>query len=375
MCIRDSLSPKRRFSRAPRACNSKVRGAAFAAHSTLSPDMRTRCPSTGNPRSANSLTVSASCRTTPVLSRMPTPASCTFLTSSERIASPISEGRGSPTATPSPADRPRPRPPARCPRRGSVSRCSRCRVSEGGPARAGPPSDTRHREHRETDPRRGHLAGGRGRGRSAGDGVAVGDPRPSEMGEAMRSEDVRKVHEAGVGILERTGVVLQDADTVRLFADRGFPVDGQRVRISGERVEWAAKAAPRTFELHARGARENLRFGERMVVSGTGGAPFILEGSTLRVGTLADLMAIAKVMHLSSNVDMLGFAVDPQDVPVEKRARRTLHALLTLSDKPPTLLGFAPDLADAAMTTAEIIWGARWHERPCLLAVLNLSLI
>jgi len=187
----------------------------------------------------------------------------------------------------------------------------------------------------------------------------------------MRSEDVRKVHEAGVGILERTGVVLQDADTVRLFADRGFPVDGQRVRISGERVEWAAKAAPRTFELHARGARENLRFGERMVVSGTGGAPFILEGSTLRVGTLTDLMAIAKVMHLSSNVDMLGFAVDPQDVPVEKRARRTLHALLTLSDKPPTLLGFAPDLADAAMTTAEIIWGARWHERPCLLAVLN----
>ncbi|MHB8870781.1 MAG: trimethylamine methyltransferase family protein [Thermoleophilia bacterium] len=187
----------------------------------------------------------------------------------------------------------------------------------------------------------------------------------------MRHEDLKRLHEAGVRILERTGVVVQDEDTVRLFADRGFSVEGQRVRISGEQVEWAAKAAPRSFVLHARGARSNLHFGAGMVVSGTGGAPFVLEGANLRVGTLADLMAMIKVMHRSPNVDMVGFAVDPQDVPVEKRARRTLHALLTLSDKPPTLLGFGPDLADAALTTAEIIWGAGWHERPCLMSVLN----
>jgi trimethylamine--corrinoid protein Co-methyltransferase len=158
---------------------------------------------------------------------------------------------------------------------------------------------------------------------------------------------------------------------VRLFARRGIPVDGRRVRIPEEWVEWAATAAPRSFVLHSRGARSNLHFGTGMVVSGTGGAPFVLEGSNLRVGTLADLMAMIKVMHRSPNVDMLGFAVDPQDIPVEKRARRTLHALLTLSDKPPTLLGFGPDLADAALTTAEIIWGAGWSEHPCLMAVLN----
>lgn len=187
----------------------------------------------------------------------------------------------------------------------------------------------------------------------------------------MRFQDLKKLHEAGVSILEKTGVVVQDEETVRLFADRGLPVEGQRVRIPGETVEWAAKAAPRTFVLHARGARSNLHFGTDMVVSCTGGAPFVLEGSTLRVGTLADLMAIIKVMHSSPNVNMSGFAVDPQDIPVEKRARRTLHALLTLSDKPPTLLGFGPDLADAALTTAEIIWGAGWQERPCLMAVLN----
>ena len=146
----------------------------------------------------------------------------------------------------------------------------------------------------------------------------------------MRFQDIKRVHEAGLTILERTGVIIQDEDTVRFFAAHGFPVDGQRVRMPGERVEWAAKVAPRTFELHARGRRSNLQFGERMVVSCTGGPPFVLEGSSLRMGTLADLMAIAKVMHMSPNVDMIGFAVDPQDIPQEKRARRTLHALLTL---------------------------------------------
>lgn len=187
----------------------------------------------------------------------------------------------------------------------------------------------------------------------------------------MRFQDIKKIHEAGVSILEKTGVVIQDEDTVRFFADRGFPVEGQRVRMPGERVEWAANAAPRTFELYARGSRSNLHFGTDMIVSGSGGAPFIVESSTLRVGTLADLMAIAKVMHMSPNVDMVGFAVEPQDISAEKRGRRTLHALLTLTDKPPTLLGFGPDLAEAALTTAEIIWGAGWEARPCLMAVLN----
>lgn len=187
----------------------------------------------------------------------------------------------------------------------------------------------------------------------------------------MRFQDLKALHEAGVTILEKTGIVVQDADTVRLFAAHGFPVDGDRVRIPGERVEWAAKAAPRRFTLYARGSRSNIDFGSRMVVSGTGGAPFVLEASTLRVGTLADLMALIKVMHRSPNVDMIGFAVDPQDVAEGKRARRTLHALLTLSDKPPTLPGYSHDLADAVLTTAEIIWGADWAKRPCVLSVLN----
>jgi trimethylamine--corrinoid protein Co-methyltransferase len=187
----------------------------------------------------------------------------------------------------------------------------------------------------------------------------------------MRFHDLKRIHEAGIGILERTGVDFHDEETLRMFADRGFPVEGRRVRIPPDRVEWAVEAAPRSFTLHARGSRSNIEFGQGMVVSGTGGAPFILEGATLRVGTLADLMALIKVMHRSPNVDMVGFAVDPQDIPLETRARRTLHAILTLSDKPPTLPGYGPDLADAVITTSEIIWGQDWARRPCVLTVLN----
>ena len=82
-------------------------------------------------------------------------------------------------------------------------------------------------------------------------------------------------------------------------------------------------------------------------------------------------MEMVKVMHQSPNVDMLGFALEPQDVPQEKRHLRTLHALLTLSDKPVTFPGYNAELAGVAAATAEIMWGADWHEQPRLVFVGN----
>ncbi len=187
----------------------------------------------------------------------------------------------------------------------------------------------------------------------------------------MRFREIKKIHEAGLRILERTGVVFQDGETLSLFAQHGHQVDGQRVRMPADKVQAAIESAPASFVLHAREPRQNLEFGARLVVAATGGAAFVLEGTTLRVGQLTDLVALAKVMHQSAQVDMLGFSVEPQDIPLEKRSRWALHTLLTLSDKPLTFPGFSPDLLEAATGTAEILWGASWHEKPRLLSVLN----
>lgn len=187
----------------------------------------------------------------------------------------------------------------------------------------------------------------------------------------MRYQDLKRVHEAGLRILEHTGVVFHDADSVKLLAARGFPADGHRVRMPEEKVEAAIHSAPSSFVLRGRVPGKDLLFGEGLVVAAAAGAPFVLEGTTMRVGTLADLVACAKLMHQSRNIDMLGFAVEPQDVPLDKRYRRGLHKFLTLSDKQFEYPMSQPDHAEAARVTSEILWGENWHEEPRVLTVVN----
>ncbi len=187
----------------------------------------------------------------------------------------------------------------------------------------------------------------------------------------MRLRDIKKIHEAGLRILEQIGVLFLDPDALALLSQRGFSVDGRRVRMAADDVETCIRSAPTSFALHGRGPSTDLVFGEGLIVAATGGSSFVLEGLDLRAGTEADLVQLVKVMHLSRNIDMLGFAIEPQDVPREKRHLRSLHALLTLSDKPVTFPGYSPELAEAAAATAEILWGADWHEQPRLLFVAN----
>jgi trimethylamine---corrinoid protein Co-methyltransferase len=187
----------------------------------------------------------------------------------------------------------------------------------------------------------------------------------------VRLQDIKGIHEAGLRILEEIGVLFLDSDALALLSRRGFSVEGNRVRMGAERVTAAVRSAPTSFALRGRRPRTDLVFGEGLIVAATGGSSFVLEGVELRAGTEADLIDLVKVMHQSRNIDMLGFAIEPQDVPLAKRNLRSLHALLTLSDKPVTFPGYSAELAEAATATAEILWGADWHEQPRLLFVAN----
>jgi len=187
----------------------------------------------------------------------------------------------------------------------------------------------------------------------------------------VRFQDIKGIHEAGLRILERTGVVFQDAEALELLSQRGLAVDGQRVRMAAHYVEASVRSAPRSFVVHGRGSGADLVFGGSLIVAATGGSSSVLEGLDRRAGTLADLEDLVKVMHQSRNIDMIAFAVDPQDVAPKKRHLRSLHTLLTLSDKSVVFPGYSPQVAEAATVTAEILWGADWHDEPRLLFVAN----
>jgi len=183
--------------------------------------------------------------------------------------------------------------------------------------------------------------------------------------------DIEQLHAAALRVLARTGVLVQDDEAVALLRSRGACCDGRRVFLDEGAVTAALAAAPSSFVLGGRSSTRDLTVGGRAVY-GTGSGPaFVLAGDGLRPGRLDDTRAAAKLCHLSPVIDFNGDAVEPLDLPEERRTRLSTHARLTLSDKAVEWIASVDDDLDAAVAINEILFGADWAARPRALIVLN----
>ncbi len=188
----------------------------------------------------------------------------------------------------------------------------------------------------------------------------------------MPSDDVRRVHEAGLRILERTGMVFKHAKALAVFGAHGFEVDGQRVLMSAEQVLHALAPAPAEFVLQGRSPDRDLRFGGDGLVVATGaGPPLLVEAGASRPCTDDDLQTSIRLAHQLANVDMIGFPLEPQDVPPADRYTLCVRRALTLSDKPLEYALSTAEHLQVALDTSEILFGSRWEERPRLFGVVN----
>ena len=69
----------------------------------------------------------------------------------------------------------------------------------------------------------------------------------------MLSEGQRKdIYQAALEILERTGAVIHDQESLELFKNAGCWVEGDRVRFPAGLTEWAVAAAPSRILLYDR---------------------------------------------------------------------------------------------------------------------------
>lgn len=186
--------------------------------------------------------------------------------------------------------------------------------------------------------------------------------------------DIVAIHEAALRVLAHTGVVVMDDDAVALLKTTGARTDGRRVLIAEPQVERALAGAPSAFTLAGRTPARDLRFGEGRPVFGSGSGPaYVLDGASVRPGTLADAQAATKVGHLSPCLDFNSDCIEPLDLPEDERTRRCTHARLTLSDKSIEWTASLEGDVDEAVAMNEILYGAQWARRPRALIVLNTS--
>jgi trimethylamine--corrinoid protein Co-methyltransferase len=197
-------------------------------------------------------------------------------------------------------------------------------------------------------------------------------------GEVPAAPSVAAVHESALRVLERTGVLVQDDEAVALLAGRGARCEGRRVHLSEDQVQAALATAPSSFVLAGRRPELGLPLGgaDGRVFGSGSGAAYMLDrdargAPVMRPGTLADLEKTAKLGHMLSAIDFNSDCMEPLDVAEGERTRRGTRARLLASDKAIEWVASVDEDVDESARINEILFGARWHERPRALIVLN----
>jgi trimethylamine--corrinoid protein Co-methyltransferase len=154
--------------------------------------------------------------------------------------------------------------------------------------------------------------------------------------EILTKNQVEKVHETSLQILEKIGIDFGYPPAVEVLKKGGAKVDGQRVFFSPRLIEAQIKKAPRRFALHARNPQNNLVIGGSNTVLAPGyGAPFVFDLEYgRRKATLKDFDNFVKLTGASANQDILsGTVVEPTDTPYETRHAQMIYSAVKYSDK------------------------------------------
>ena len=192
--------------------------------------------------------------------------------------------------------------------------------------------------------------------------------------EILTTEEVQKIHEATLWIIENVGVRFPSQRALEIWEASGATVDREKkiVRAKGELIEEALKKCPPTYSLAARDPDQDLPLDGNHVFLGTDGCGVevidIYTGQK-RTSCLRDVQEIARVADATEEVAFHWVAVSAQNTPVEARGLHEIKAVWENSTKHvQTESIYNIHEAKAAMELAALIAGSKdkLRERPIL---------
>ena len=164
----------------------------------------------------------------------------------------------------------------------------------------------------------------------------------------------------------------------RSYAAGGATVDEDTlmVRIDRGLVAQALATVPSALELHALDPGHNVLVGGRHVsMAPTSGPPNVMDTERgRRAGTLEDFCQLMKLCQSFEVIQVLGGAVEPQDIPVHVRHLEVMRAQLLLTDKIPFIFSRGQQqIADnfELLRLAHGLSAEQFRERPCTYTVIN----
>jgi trimethylamine--corrinoid protein Co-methyltransferase len=170
------------------------------------------------------------------------------------------------------------------------------------------------------------------RNRGPAMGLVGGHYRP------LTDDQIERIHRAALSILERTGVLVEEPEALRLLGEAGANVDRDvsRVRLPPALVEDAVDWAPSRVVLAGRDPKWDLELEGARVHIGTGGAALTvldLETGQPRPAVLRDVVDLARLVDRLENIHFYLTPVYPTDMGKDEVDVNTYYASLANTTK------------------------------------------
>ena len=187
-----------------------------------------------------------------------------------------------------------------------------------------------------------------------------------------------RVHEAALGILERTGARLMEPRAVDLLARSGARADGDHVWIPRDLVARALETAPRSVTLYDRLGRPAIELAGHSFWAGPGSdCLHVLDHRTgeRRTPTLADLREGIALVDALPNLDFIMSLFIPGEVDGRIADRHQMAAMLEGTTKPIVMVSYEPSGMRDGIEMAEIVAGGpdALRERPFVATYINVT--
>jgi len=156
--------------------------------------------------------------------------------------------------------------------------------------------------------------------------------------EMLAPEQVARVHDAALRILQRTGIGTASRQLLDLMAEHGQQIDpaSGRIRFDPGFVEERRALAPRRFTLAGRRPDRDLEIdGAHGYLSPDGCAPHLLDPETgrRRPSTKADLGRVTRLADALPEIGLLWRSVSAGDTPAETRSLHEVEVQLNATTK------------------------------------------
>jgi trimethylamine--corrinoid protein Co-methyltransferase len=198
------------------------------------------------------------------------------------------------------------------------------------------------------------------------------------MFEILSNDDVLRIHDASLDILEHTGIAVESDELLAIMRTAGANIDLEKrvVRLSRDMVLENIKKAPSQFVAYGRNSNRDLRIERGKVYARTGnGRINVIDATTgqRRTGTRSDVEACAVLVDALENIHIGSGVLYAGDVPQSAVDIVTFEIMLENTDKHIKVGAETARNLESIVRMAEVIRGGKdeFERRPLMTLILS----